>query len=98
MTNHNECLVESSHPYKMSQLDCRQISTEESISYFTKQSLYWIKTQKNINVATNRVITGEIEEDLDRIEADLSHPSKSTQKQITSTEEDFNRPVTISIP
>ena len=44
------------------------------------------------------MITGEIEEDLDRIEADLSHPSKSTQKQITSTEEDFSRPVTISIP
>ena len=29
------------------------------------------------------MITGEMEEDLDRIEADLSHPSKSTQKQIT---------------
>ena len=44
------------------------------------------------------MITGEMEEDLDRIEADLSHPSKSTQKQITSTEEDYNQPVTISIP
>ena len=84
----------------MSQLDYRQLSTEESISYFTKQSLYKLDkdTQKNINVAINRMITGEIEEDLDRIEADLSHPSKSTQKQITLTEEDFNRPVTISIP
>ena len=36
------------------------------------------------------MVTEEIEEDLDKIEADLSHPSKSTQKQITSTEEDFN--------
>ena len=99
MTYHNECLVESSHPYEMSQLDYMQLSTEESISYFTKQSLYKLdKDTKNINVAINRMITGEIEEDLDRIEADLSHPSKSTQKQITSTEEDFKRPVTISIP
>ena len=36
VTNHNECLVESSHPYKMSQLDYRQLLTEESIRYFTK--------------------------------------------------------------
>ena len=100
VTNHSECLVESSHPYKMSQLDYRQLSTEESISYFTKQSLYKLDkdTRNPINVAINRMITGEIEEDLDMIEADLAHPSKSTQKQITSTEEDFNRPVTISIP
>ena len=64
----------------MSQLDYRQLSTEESISYFTKQesisyftkqSLYKMDkdTKKPINVAINRMITGEIEEDLDKIEA-----------------------------
>ena len=54
VTNHNECLVKRSHPYKMSQLDYRQSSTEESISYFTKQSLYKLDKDTKTHQCCNK--------------------------------------------